>query len=69
MNINKVIKVELTVDELSYIRRAHDIVDEICDAAEGVCDICPLKECCSGRENLRVRLSKMYLELKPEEKS
>jgi adenine-specific DNA glycosylase len=69
MNIEKTIKIDLTSDELSGIKQTLNIVAEICEASEGICDVCPLKSCCCCQENLRKRLYTMYLELMPEEKS
>lgn len=37
--------VELEEDEVATLRKASDILNEVCDAFT-VCDDCPLKECC-----------------------
>lgn len=69
MNIKKIIKVELTDDELAYIRGTFDIIEAVCDAAEGECDICPLKPCCRDQKSLRNRIASMHTILSPDEKS
>lgn len=37
--------IELEEDEVAALRKASEILDEVCDAFT-ICDDCPLRECC-----------------------